>query len=298
MQMKYLRLLCIAMFVARAVCAQSVYVGVFAGASAYSGDLTSTSFLPKKVTKPAVGITANIDISSHFTLRSGLYYGTVGGADRYADDPSRVSRNLSFETRLIELSTFGEVYLLDLDSWSFSPYGFVGMALFHFNSYTFDTKGQRVYLKPLSTEGQGLNAYPERKPYHLLQFSIPYGGGIKFKLNEQIRIGFEVGLRKLFTEYIDDVSTQYVDYAALMNAKGSQAVELAYRGDELDQGIGNSILPYPSAGTLRGDPSKKDTYYFTGMHVSYFFNSRERGGGSYNNYGRKHAKMGCPTNVY
>lgn len=298
MQMKYLRLLVAATLVAQFTYAQGIRIGVFGGTASYSGDLISNTFLPKKVTKPSVGITATHSINSRINLKSGLIYGVVGGADRYADDPSRVRRNLSFETRLFEFSTVGELYLLNMDNSSFSPYGFVGAALFHFNPYAYDTKGQKVYLRPLSTEGQGLAKYPDRQPYKLLQFSIPYGAGLKFRVNEQMDLALEVGFRKLFTEYIDDVSTQYVDYDELLNAKGPLAVEMAYRGDELNQGIGNSFIPYPPAGTLRGDPTHKDAYYFSGLHVIYSFNSNEKSSANYGRYGRKRGGMGCPTNVY
>lgn len=296
MQMKYLRLLIIATCIAQATYAQSVYIGVFGGAAAYNGDLASKIF-PKKVTNGVIGITGNYDVNPHFSIRTGLSYCVIGAADRYSDDPSLVIRNLSFETKLVELSTVGEYSLVDLDSYGFSPYVFGGLAVFKFNPYAYDTKGQKVYLKPLSTEGQGLSAYPDRKPYHLTQLAIPFGGGIKVAVNENIRMGFEIGLRKLFTEYLDDVSTNYVKLDDLLNAHGQEAVDMAYRGDELVLGPNNSILPYPTEGNQRGDPSGKDTYYFSGIHLSYFFNSAggktSRGG-----YGGKRGRMGCPTNVY
>ena len=296
MQMKYLRLLVIATFVAQLTYAQGIEFGVFAGTSAYSGDLVSNSFLPKKMVRPAVGINANLALTNRINLRSGITYGRLSGSDKYANDPGRVGRNLSFETSLFEFHTTGELYLLDIESTSFSPYGFVGAALFHFNPYAHDQNGNKVFLRPLSTEGQGLAAYPDRKPYSLWQFGIPYGGGIKIKVNDQLKIAFEIGLRKLFTEYIDDVSTQYVDWDELMNAKGPLAVEMAYRGDELDHGIGNSILPYPSAGTLRGDPSNNDAYYVSGLNIFYKFNPNNPG--TYGGRGRKRSKTGCPVNVY
>lgn len=295
MQMKYLRLLLIATLVAQATYAQRVYVGVFGGVAAYSGDLTSKIF-PKKVTKPAVSITGNYEINSRFTLKTALTYTHVGAYDKYGDDPSRVRRNLSFETNLIELSTVGEYYLLELENTGFSPYVFGGVGVFRFNPYAFDQNGQKVYLHPLSTEGQGLAEYPDRKPYHLTQLALPFGGGLKFELNEQVRIGLELGMRKLFTEYLDDVSTTYVNWEYLMNAKGPVAVEMSYRGDELDAGPNNSIIPYPAVGHQRGDPSKKDYYYFSGVHLSYLFNSSNRSG-TYRSAGRK-SRMGCPTNIY
>lgn len=60
-------------------------------------------------------------------------------------------------------------------------------------------------------------------------------------LNDNLRIGVEAGLRKLFTDHLDDVSGNYVDEADLLAAKGQLAVDLSYRGDEV-AGAAWSIL--------------------------------------------------------
>ncbi len=84
----------------------------------------------------------------------------------------------------------------------------------------------------MSTEGEGLVEYPDRKPYNLFQFSIPFGGGIKFRVSDHIVVAYEIGMRKTFTDYLDDVSTRYVDQAILLNERGPGAVAMAFRGDE------------------------------------------------------------------
>jgi hypothetical protein len=50
-----------------------------------------------------------------------------------------------------------------------------------------------------------------RGEYSLTQLEIPMGGGFKFYLNESFYVGFEILHRKTFTDYIDDVSTKYID---------------------------------------------------------------------------------------
>ena len=120
-------------------------------------------------------------------------------------------------------------------------------------------------LKPLSTEGQGLVAYPNRDPYSLTQFAIPFGAGIKFAINESISLAWEIGLRKTFTDYLDDLSTSYVDEATLLAERGPLAADLAFRGDELKNTPGS----YPADGTVRGGPDFKDWYYFSGITASY-----------------------------
>jgi len=71
-------------------------------------------------------------------------------------------------------------------------------------------------------------------------------------VTDNVVIAYEIGLRKLFTDYLDDVSTTYVDQATLLAARGPDAVKMAYRGGELKSG-----QPYPAAGTMRAITRRK-----------------------------------------
>ncbi|MCB0777061.1 MAG: hypothetical protein KDB99_12160 [Chitinophagaceae bacterium] len=281
----YLFTICFVLF--SSICfSQRLHIGIFGGASAYNGDLEERLF-PKQVTNGVLGITGNYEITDQIMLRAGLSYTVVGGADRFSKDTALQKRNLAFETELFEFSVTGEYYLLNLYNSRYSPYVFAGVALFHFDPYAFDATGQKVFLQPLSTEGQGLSGYPN-KPYKLLQLAIPFGGGVKFAINDNLRVGLELGLRKLFTDYLDDVSGNYADPNDLLAAKGQVAVDMSYRGDE----AGGSPT-YPAKGAQRGSPKAKDYYYFGGVHLTY----RIGNSGSSRGFGRK-SKTGCPVNVY
>jgi hypothetical protein len=179
----------------------------------------------------------------------------------------------------------GEYTFLDITQKKFSPFLYAGIAVFHYDPYAYDTLGRLLYLQPLSTEGEGLPQYPDQKPYSLTQFAIPVGGGIKFRVSENIILAYEIGFRKTFTDYLDDVSSYYVDQAILQNAKGGQAVEMAYRGNELKGGA-----PYPPAGTKRGSAKTKDIYYYTGIRVSIAILTKNDG-----YYGR--GRTDCPKPV-
>src|SRR5690606_15533698 len=98
---------------------------------------------------------------------------------------------------------------------------------------TYDTLGTKIFLRDLGTEGQGLPQYPDKKMYNLVQIAVPFGGGIRLRLSDNVHISYEIGLRKLFTDYIDDVSTTYADEAILASRRGQRAVGIAFRGDEL-----------------------------------------------------------------
>ena len=123
----------------------------------------------------------------------------------------------------------------------------------------------------------------------LTQLALPFGGGIKYNLTSQVRIALEVGLRKLFTDYLDDVSGDYASSADLLAGRGAQSLDLSYRGDEL----ANGNPDYPAKGITRGSPKYKDFYYFTGLHLSFRLGDGENGGGNYGP-GKKKG-YGCPT---
>lgn len=265
--------------------AQDIHIGLFGGLSAYNGDLTESIF-PKKVTNGAIGVTASYELTDNILIRGGLTYSVVGGADRFNKNEDLRLRNLSFETSILELSAVGEYYLLNLYNNKISPYVMGGLAVYKFNPYTYNAANAKVFLKPLSTEGQGLPGYPNSKEYKLTQLAIPFGGGIKYAINENIRIGLELGLRILFTDHLDDVSGNYVDQADLLAAKGQIAVDFSYRGDEVSGGS----LTYPTKGAQRGSPDVNDYYYFTGLHLTYRLPGK-------NNISRRN-RNGCPVNIY
>ena len=244
------------------------HANVFGGFSNYSGDLQNKFFTIDE-SYAAFGLAAQYDLTGHLSLVSGVNIGHVGAADRY-NKPALQARNLSFQSNIDEWNLIGEYNFFDLTERRFTPYVFAGLAIFHFNPYAYDSLNQKVYLKPLSTEGEGLAQYPDRKPYNLTQAAIPFGGGIKLRVSEHVAIAYEISLRKLFTDYLDDVSSTYVSQSILLSARGPEAVEMAYRGNE----VKNGNQTYPAAGVQRGDPKSKDWYYFSGIRVSIAIDNR------------------------
>ncbi|MDB5206652.1 MAG: outer rane beta-barrel protein [Flavisolibacter sp.] len=183
-------------------------IGPFLGAGGYLGDLNYT---PAKRLKPAIGIAGLYEVSNRINLRGGITFGKLEGGDQWSGTAYlKENRNLSFTSNISEFSLVAEFIPFNLNKINWSPYIFGGIALFHFNPYVKDS-GTTVYLKPLSTEGQGLPEYPDRKPYSLTQFSIPFGGGLKYILSDNVMLDLEFGLRKTSTDYLDDVSTNFID---------------------------------------------------------------------------------------
>jgi hypothetical protein len=267
--------------------AQGFRINLFGGIANYQGDLQGKR-LNINQSKPAVGLGAQYELSNKFSIRTGLTFAKIAGDDVKNTTAKGIEfRNLSFKSNLTEFHLGIEYNLLRLEGKSITPYVFAGAGVFHYNPYTNDVQGNKVFLRPLSTEGQGLAAYPDRKPYNLTQLSIPFGGGIKYQTNNNLQISLEVGLRKTFTDYLDDVSTNYVDQNILLAERGAKAVELAYRGDEV-----SAAVPYPADGAQRGSPKYKDWYYFTGIRVSKLIRNRE------DRISYKSSRLACPGNRF
>ncbi len=264
--------------------AQRWHVNLTGGLSNYSGDLQGKAYTFDQ-SFFAFGAGVQYDITRNFSAVSNISFMKVGASDQY-NNADLVFRNLSFQTNIIEWNLLAEYTFMDITEKKFSPFIYGGIAVFHFNPYAYDTTGQQVYLKPLSTEGEGLPEYPGQKPYSLTQFAIPFGGGIKFRVSENVVIAYEVGFRKTFTDYLDDVSTIYVDKNILQSEKGPLAVEMAYRANELKGGDPN----YPTAGTARGGSKYKDYYYYSGIRISIALLSKKDG-----YYGR--GRTDCPPKV-
>jgi hypothetical protein len=267
---------------------QNLHLNLFAGVANYKGDLQYNSSSGKQFTlrqpKAAFGIGAEYEITDKFFARGGLTIGKINADDKKGDS-NQVNRNLNFTSSITDVMLGGGYYILNPNEHLLSPYIFAGIAFFHFNPYTYDTSNQKVYLQPLSTEGQGFMAGKEH--YRLSQFAIPFGGGVKLSLTDNFRIGVEVSMRKTLTDYLDDVSGTYVDENSLFTNRSQQAVDLAFRGNEVKTGT-----PYPAEGTFRGSTDiGNDWYYFTGFTFSYRLGNG--GGGGMGGGGRK-GKYGCP----
>lgn len=254
------------------------------GFTNYFGDLQSKS-LTLDQAHGGFGLGLKYDVTEQFAVRGGVFYGRISADDKNNKASLRF-RNLNFHTRLLEANVMAEYALFSLQDRKFTPYAFAGIGLFRFNPYTFDTTGGKHYLKPLSTEGQGLSAYPDRDEYKLTQLAIPFGAGLRYRVSEKVSLAYEFTLRKTFTDYLDDVSTTYVDPAILLAERGPKSVELSYRGGELKDGDPT----YPADGTVRGGAKSKDWYYFSGLTVTIGIGNKLLGGGK--------GRIACPPPIH
>jgi len=261
--------------------AQNWHASFRFGTANYQGDLQQKSFTFKQA-RIVGGFGIRYDLSEHLIARTHASFSNLRADDKKNKSTFLQSRNLNFETKLFEWELGAQYNLFSLNDKWWTPYVFAGGALFHIKPTSVDPAGNRVNLQSLSTEGEGFA--PGRKKYKSAQIAIPFGIGAEYALNEDMRVGLEIGYRKTFTDYIDDVSTTYADPALLLANRGAESVIMAYRGSG----------PYPVVGSLRGNSKNKDAYYFIELTFTWrpFVDWYQRTSGVATF--KKSKKVGCP----
>ncbi len=263
----------------------SLEFGLIGGASHYGGELTDDKFFESRGLKPSVGLITRWTPRDVVTFRLSAIYGSLEGDDKWyedQDDPNR--RNLNFQSTLWDFTGAAEINLRRMDMKQKSgiiPYVFGGVSVFKFNpksQFIYDATsphitrpnsayadlevrdGEWIELQPLGTEGQETTEFNERRRYHLTQLAVPLGAGFKFKFNHKWTMGVEYGARFTFTDYIDDVSTTYVDPSRLQAQYGAMSAAMADKSPVLHDELGDNV---------RGNSDKNDTYGILGVTVTY-----------------------------
>ncbi len=223
-----------------------------------------------KTSKAAGGFYVGALYQQTIGARLQIIWGSVTASDVYAKDAGVRQRNLNFASNISEISLLAEFHPLTLIPsvhLPVSPYILVGMGTFSFNPYT-KLNGVDDFLQPLHTEGEG---FPEtgRPNYKLTQLMIPAGGGLSYQISPLFTVKGELIYRFLRTDYLDDVSTTYIDPALfdknLTPVEAALAKQLYYRSNE----IGGSVTP--PVGFPRGSTAK-DAYYSVNITIEISLN--------------------------
>ncbi len=236
---------------------QYLEIGPVAGVSYYIGDINPSKHFSG--VSPAFGLVARMNYTSRWTLKGAINIGKIKASD--ADYQAFYGRNLSFESTLTEISAQVELNFLPYFTGSskefFTPYIFAGLSGFIFNPKAL-YNGSWVELQPLNTEGQDTKAYPDRSPYATAGIAFPFGLGMKLSLGKRWCIGLEWGLRKTFTDYLDDVSTTYY-----------------LQGEDINPQVAEEYLSDPTMshtpGMQRGNSQNNDWYSFAVGFLTYRF---------------------------
>jgi hypothetical protein len=232
-------------------------LGVLLGGSYYLGELNQNHFYNTKFAFNAFYRRSheNLQIAQRYNFS----YGQLEAFDSDSDNPFNINRNLMFNTKIFELGYLLEINFKKYDVGALkknrsTPYMFLGLTYFYMNP-----KGilgdEMVELQPLSTEAQGITS----SKYYRHQLAIPFGLGWKANISNRIAIGLEYGLRKTFTDYIDDVSGVYASPELLFIEKGETSAVMSNR----------SLDGANKTGLQRGNSKNKDWYAIFGFTITY-----------------------------
>jgi len=231
-------------------------------------------------TEPEGSVFGSIAYKNALVLRTEMVWGVVKANDKVLQSVKestfgRYDRNLSFRSTIFEVSLVTEIHPVYFKRYRLheklprvSPYLLGGIGYFIFNPMAKLTNTW-VELRPLHTEGQGFAEYPDRKEYKLKQINFPVGGGIKFKISEQVNFSTECVYRILNTDYLDDVSTNYIDPNVFKKyfdgPKLADVLALNDRQKEIDPAHTTTV------GDIRGNPKKNDAYFSLNFKVAITF---------------------------
>lgn len=252
-----------------------------AGATQFLGDLGGRDKIGKDysladINMPSTNINFGVGFRYRFHPRFAtttmLNVGLLKGDDALTKEPIRNERNLSFRSPIVNLNQRIEWIIFANEQVgrrikrqgakgakhrNEQLYAFTGIGIAYFNPQA-KYNGSWVNLRPLSTEGQGLEGGPDK--YLPITATIPFGIGFKMGISEMWRIGFEASYIKTFSDYIDDVSGVYYDAGALATQVSPTSAALSNRSE--------NNPTWFSAGEQRGDITDKDAYFFLNLTVS------------------------------
>jgi hypothetical protein len=287
-------------------------LGIAINALNYYGDLApkpSAFSTDISFTRSAIGVAYSHRFGPRYAVIGSFMYGALKGADAESANANdlgngiyRYQRNLSFRNRIKELSVVATFDLFEnmatyISRVKWTPYGFLGVACFLHNPQAqapatdlhgnpLPNAGKWLNLQDLGTEGQNATLLESDvnhgiKSYKKIQAAIPFGIGARFRLNEMLDLSAELGFRYLFTDYIDDVSKNYVDLGVFGNDELAKA--MSYRSNEVvdpnllkptqtrDGKTYNLLAGYGQehADNKRGNKNDKDTYMVTTIRLTY-----------------------------
>ena len=246
------------LFAAFTASSQTLELGVMGGGSYYLGEMNTAVHFSG--TQLAFGVLARYNLNKRWSVKFGYNRGKIKGDD--SKNAFIPDKGLNFESKLNDITLVGEFNFLDYFTGSkktyFTPYIFAGVGFFTFSPKSYSG----VDLQAIGTEGQNAG-FDGRSPYNKWGISFPFGLGVKYSLSERFGLGVEWGMRKTFTDYLDDASTSYY-----------------LTGSDIDPNNTAHVLSDPSGNhepyMQRGNSKTMDWFNFFGVSVTYKFNLRSK----------------------
>lgn len=169
---------------------KSIEVGVLGGVAYYNGDINPGK--PFVQPKAAYGFLARYNLDNRWALKLSYTYGNIAGSDSISK--AVANRNFSFSTSLNELAVTGE-----FNFWQYS----IGSKLHFFTPYIMGGGSFFLYSHKL------FNGSVHQNPNKKYSFALIFGYGFKYSLTKKLGLAIEWGMRKTFTNDLDDISTNY-----------------------------------------------------------------------------------------
>lgn len=255
-------------------------IGVGIGLSNYFGDLNPDENFKRM--KFAGGLYYQYYINNYIGVRASGLYTRLGNSDVYSKNLAYKMRNLSFNTDIWEFNVSGTFnffkFLPGIEGHRFTPYIAAGVGVFNYNPYTYlNVNGteEKVFLRPLGTEGQNSATPYNGKKYGSIAMAFPLSLGVKYALTENLNVFAEVGYRFTTTDYIDDVSSTYAGPQAFTpaNYNGSpKDLWYAQRLQDRSNVVPGVTVPIGQAGFSRGNSKAKDSYIIGQIGISFNIN--------------------------
>jgi len=236
-------------------------LGGWLGTSYYFGDLNTEL----RLNRPGLagGLMARYNFNTRVCNSTSINYGRIRAKDEDSSNSVEKMRNLSFFSDIFELSSSLEFnffnYVHGTDEW-YTPYVFGGFTVFSYNPKA-QLNGETYNLRDFNTEGQFAG-----ESYGNFHAAFNFGIGMKWDINENWSFNLSLGSRKVFTDYLDDVSTTYPDQNTLILTQGITASELSDR---------SGIDGFATQGRQRGDSKENDSYHFIGIGLMRYFGTLE-----------------------
>lgn len=233
-------------------------LGAWGGVSNYFGDL-NTNWRVNRL-HLAGGLGARYNFNDRLAMRLGFTYGQISAYDSDSKNEFELRRNLSFKSNIFDGTAQFEFnfmpYVHGHRDYFYTPYLFAGFSIFNFTPRT-ELDGEWYDLPKYGTEGQFRG-----EEYNTTQGALAYGIGFKMDLSYRWSFNVELSARKVFTDYLDDVSGVYADVRDIRAQRGEIGAALADRS--LEPKIGEP-------GRQRGNGKSNDMYAFLTFGFMYYF---------------------------
>ncbi len=165
--------------------AQLSEFGAGVGGFNYAGDLMRGYHFTN--VKPGIIGYYKMNLNNIFSVRASLSGGLISGSDATPIDAFASNRKASFQSTIVEAAGILEYNFLD-----------------------FKTDPKRIRWSPYMLAGiSGLSFFGGDQDLNgsgKVQLAIPFGGGFKYLVNQNITLNLEIGVRKLFFDHLDGYS--------------------------------------------------------------------------------------------